>query len=139
MRWRSPVTGASWSSPGRDGIAVLDNETGAVRTLGTPADRFTSVAISPDQRLVAAGSAGHAVHIWELAGAALRTLHGFVGSGVLVSFSPDGQLLAAAGSSDRAARIFPVPAERSSLAAHRGRRHRGALIRGREAAGHLGP
>src|SRR5262249_13125798 len=103
-----------------DGVAVVDPSTFAERTLRVAPGPVTSVALSPDQRLVAAGGADHAVHLWDLETGMTPTLHGFVGSGILVAFSPDGRLLAAAGSEDHEARLHPVRAEVPSFPAHAG-------------------
>jgi len=103
-----------------EGVAVLDTQTGAARPLSAPDGRFTSVSLSPDQRLVAAGSSSGGVHLWDLTTGAERTLHGFTGTGTLCAFSPDGRYLAGAGSSDRTVRLYPVREERPPLAAHAG-------------------
>ncbi len=58
-------------------------------------DRLSSVAISPDGRLVAVGCWVNTVKLWEVeSGRLLDTLTGHSEAVVSVAFSPDGRLLA---------------------------------------------
>lgn len=75
-----------------------------IRWRGTHGDFVRGVAISPDGTLVASGSADRTTKIWRASdGALVRTLIQCAGVGCRgpneVAFSPDGQLLATAGSS----------------------------------------
>ncbi|MEO1004657.1 MAG: TIR domain-containing protein [Cyanobacteria bacterium J06638_38] len=54
------------------------------------------VAVSPDQELIASGSADNTIILWKQDGTLLNTLKGHSGSVTAVTFSPDSQLLASA-------------------------------------------
>jgi WD40 repeat protein len=99
------------------GVAVVDLVTRASRELPSR-DRLTSVALAGGR--VAAGTASRRAALWDLSGGEPRTLHGFEGAGVLVAFSPDGSLLAAAGSSDAAVRLYPTGGASPVRLAHEG-------------------
>jgi hypothetical protein len=94
--------------PRSGGVALLDTESGEDRTLSVPEGRVTAVALSPDRRRVAAGTSAQAAWVWDLGTGDRRLFSGFGGPGVQVAFSPDGALLAAAGASDVAARLYRV-------------------------------
>jgi WD40 repeat protein len=96
--------GAAWSPDGRlialglasapNGAGLWDAHTGKLlRRFPDPAG-VSAVAFSPDGKLLAAGSFGGTVSIWDLASAQKRrTLPGSVGDSVTdLAFSPDGEL-----------------------------------------------
>jgi WD40 repeat protein len=75
-----------------------------IRWRGTHTNFVQAVAISPDGTLVASGSADRTTRIWRVSdGALVRTIVQCSGIGCrgpnALAFSPDGQVLAAAGSS----------------------------------------
>ncbi len=73
-----------------------------------PPAGLDAVAISPDGKLVAAGSADGQIHIWdEATGALLRTLPGHASAATAVAFAPDGKSLASAGR-DSVIRLWDV-------------------------------
>jgi WD40 repeat protein len=73
---------------------------GERRTLAEPAGEIKCVAVSPDGKLVAAGSTDRSVYLWDAAtGANKGKLPGGVLSVTGVAFSPDGTTLAAGGAS----------------------------------------
>ena len=119
---------------------ALDTTTGEARTLRSEG-RVTSIALSASRRFVAAGAADHAVRVWDLGAPVLeappagppsfpprppsptapsRTLPGFDSTAVIVAFSPDEKLLAAAGSADHAVKLYTLGDESPVLAAHAG-------------------
>ncbi len=66
----------------------------------------TTVAFSPDDRLIASGSADNSVILWEAAnGKEIRRLNGHQAGVTGVSFSPDGTRLATS-SADRTVRVW---------------------------------
>ncbi|HEY4854167.1 MAG TPA: AAA family ATPase [Streptosporangiaceae bacterium] len=82
----------------------------ATRILG-PLGVVQSVALSPDQRTLAAGSSDHAVRLWDVTTPgqphALATLTGSTSDVYSVAFSPDGHTLAAAGG-EKTVRLWDV-------------------------------
>jgi WD40 repeat protein len=68
----------------------------------------TAVAFSPDDRLIASGSADNSVKLWDAAtGKELRSLEGHQACVTGVAFSPDGQSMVTA-SADRTVRVWEV-------------------------------
>ena len=66
----------------------------------------TAVAFSPDDRLLASGSADKTVKLWDVAtGREVRALRGHVARVTAVAFSPDGRRLATA-SADQTVRLW---------------------------------
>jgi WD40 repeat protein len=79
-------------------------------------DPFTFPSFSRDGRMVASGDFGGPVHVWDLAGRE-RTLAGDEpGAAVAAAFSPDGSLVASAGTSVAGpVRVYDVKAGRSRV------------------------
>lgn len=76
---------------------------------------ITSVALSPDSRLVAAGSLDTIVRVWDTAtGQQVERLKGHKDSVYSVAFSPDGQFLVS-GSLDRSIRLWDLGHMKRSL------------------------
>jgi WD40 repeat protein len=99
------------SRAGDGTIKVWDGDSGTlVRTfdVGKPAGGNCSIVISPDGRLLAAGTADHQIKLWSLTdGRELRTLAGHAGAVEAVAFSPDGRTLAS-GSADKKIKFWDV-------------------------------
>src|SRR5579883_1010218 len=88
---------------------------GAVARMGTVrfrhGDSILSLAISPDDRIMATASRDHTVRLWDVAtGREIRRLPGHKGLGnydsPLVAFSPNGQIVATAVSSFEPVRLW---------------------------------
>src|SRR5262249_9300604 len=92
-----------------------------VRLFWGEGESFTSIAFSPDGKLLAAGSANGRVRLWTVGGRLVRVLDGHEGLIWSLAFAPDGKTLATAGE-DGTARLWELATgkERARLAGHRG-------------------
>jgi len=71
--------------------------------------RVFSVSLSPDGRLLASGSADGSIKLWEVAtGKLINTIEEHFNAVPIVSFSPNGQLLAFASNSDNTVKLWDI-------------------------------
>ncbi|MEG4225422.1 AAA-like domain-containing protein [Microcoleus sp. N9_B2] len=84
---------------GKDGISN--------RRLKGPNPLFSSVAISPDGKIIATVSADQSVKLWSANGILLHSLKGHQGGIRKVAFSPDGKMIASS-STDRTVKLWRV-------------------------------
>jgi WD40 repeat protein len=130
-----PQEGAAWVGFSPDSVLAIackgqvrlyDPRTGAGRaTLGAETDPpILSGAFSPDGHLLAAGTLGQTIRVWDLRTAENRTLTGHMNQVAAVGFSPDGKTLAS-GDWSGIVKLWSVPTlqEVATLEAHGGRVH----------------
>ncbi len=117
-------SGGQIASRGSDGtIKIWDSNSGALLRrfeVGKPAGGSCSLAVSPDGRLLAAGTVNREVKFWSLAdGSEAASLAGHAGAVEAVAFSPDGRI-AASGSADKTIKLWDVTSGRElrTLAGH---------------------
>ena len=119
-------------------LSVVVN-TGQV-VLSTGAKAVTSVAFSPDDKMLASGSDDGTASLWNVATHKQIAVLSTKGTGAVtsVAFSPDGKILAT-GSDDGTARLWNVVTDSqtgASLPAGTEGRHFGGLQPGRKDARH---
>jgi WD40 repeat protein len=86
-----------------------------VRFVGPGEDEFSTVAFSPDGKLLAAGTRGGSIHIWAPgSGRRLHVLTGHAGGVWALAFSADGKALASGGH-DRTVRVWETATGRERL------------------------
>ena len=98
------------SAGGEQGIQVRNASDGAlVIMLPGNTNYVSSLAFSPDSRILATGAQDGAIHLWQLEGkyVLLQTLSGHTGKVTGLAFSTDGKLLASA-SEDGTVRIWGI-------------------------------
>jgi len=117
-------SGGQIASRGVDGtVKIWDSSTGALLRrfeVGKPAGGACSLAVSPDGRLLAAGTVNREIKLWSLAdGTELSSLAGHAGGVEAVAFSPDGRIVAS-GSADKTIKLWDVTSGRElgTLAGH---------------------
>ena len=117
-------SGDQIASRGGDGsVKIWDGGTGALLRrfeVGKPSGGACSLAISPDGRLLAAGTVNREIRLWSLAdGTELKSLAGHGGAVEAVAFSPDGRMVAS-GSADKTIKLWDVASGRElgTLAGH---------------------
>jgi WD40 repeat protein len=123
--------GATLYGAGLDGAVrawdLQKDAGGRVRVLTRHAQMSRTLALSPDERTVASGSADGSVHVVDLASGRVRVWRGAADETRHVAFSPDGKWLAAA-SWDGTIRLWEVASGRAAtLRGHHGKVHRVAF------------
>jgi RNA polymerase sigma factor (sigma-70 family) len=97
--------GQEFANQGKGGeIRLWDIATGRLmhQLLQGGSDTVTSIALSPDGRMLASGGFDRAVHIWDIASGKLRSQSmGHTDLVRCVAFSPDGRTLASGGFDDK--------------------------------------
>ena len=89
-------------------IRFWDLETGnEVDSLGSLEQAAWSVALAPNEKLMASSHRGGAVELWDLTTRAKKTLGQHSGDAYAVAFGPDGKLLVSTGQ-DALARVWTV-------------------------------
>ncbi len=92
-------SGQYWAAAGRRGEVRLWREAGQTLHLVWQAhtDIVTSLAFSPDERLLASGSTDGSVKLWDVESGAALWSSGYTSTTVCLAFAPDGGLLASGG------------------------------------------
>lgn len=106
---------SSWKSHDLELLADLQNQKTqrwqCIKTITGHNNRINSVAISSDGKILASGSEGNTIKLWNLHnGKIINTLHEHSSSVRSVAFSPDGLILAS-GSSDKSIKLWSSPTE----------------------------
>jgi WD40 repeat protein len=108
--WTAPETG----TPGRERECDLPFKP----TAGSPPMPVTSVAFSPDGKLLVGGGSEGVVRVWEAAsGGEVRGLRGHAGWVTSVQFSADGKSVLSCGV-DAAAKVFDLPRGEAAATGH---------------------
>jgi hypothetical protein len=116
------------SGDGRTVVVGQDNQVrlwealtgGDLGSHGLHEGRITSLALTPDGKIVASGSEDRTAILWDVAGKKARsTLHGHTGP-VLVRMAPDGRTLATGSAADTWVKLWDVATglERAVLEGH---------------------
>jgi WD40 repeat protein len=100
----STITGLSWRSRGRQlvtscfgGVQVFDSATLAISRRFRWKGSILTLALSPDERIVAAGFQDDTVHFWRFADGQDAQMSGYPGKPTSLSWSADSRSLATNG------------------------------------------